>query len=436
MRPPPVDPGIAATLTGTVWAPGNAPGMVPAGQEIPLHGAVVRLTVAPPDPIPQAAYCERCVEVSGTHAISAHDGSFTITGISPADYWLVVQKGQFRIETQITIGELENRELGAELTTLPSQADPSSGRWVPKVAIATGSYDDLQDVLGKMSIGTVDASGSYEVAAGTESIDWYSNGGEEYAGMAGSLDSLVQDLGRMMQYHIIFIPCSGSGNTTALQSQANLRNIRDYVALGGKLYVTDWSGEWMDNVFPEQITLANDGGVDDPFGGLGGGDHDTPAAAYNRASDSWDTSLFGDADGSSYDSNNAEVVDEDLFTWLNGQMGPSAESPDTIITFDASHFDVVDSWNTIEATTPVEVGVDEEGLPLIDTPKAYVIGGHGSETPKLPLTVTFEPAGCGRVLYSTYHTTDTAHAGLVPQERILLYLIMEIGVCVEDVILI
>ena len=45
------------------------------------------------------------------------------------------------------------------------------------------------------------------------------------------------------------------------------------------------------------------------------------------------------------------------------------------------------------------------------------------------MTVTFEPTGCGRVMYSTYHTTAGRHAGLYPQERILLYLIMEIALC-------
>ena len=33
------------------------------------------------------------------------------------------------------------------------------------------------------------------------------------------------------------------------------------------------------------------------------------------------------------------------------------------------------------------------------------------------------------MLYSTYHTAESTHVGLLPQERVLLYLIMEIGVC-------
>ena len=422
--PPPPTPRVPpASISGTVWAPGNAPGMVPVGHEIPVSGAIVRLTTTAPEAIPGNAYCERCVDVSGVHAVAESDGTFTINGILPGDYWLSVQKGQFRIDTQVTLAEAEDRTIPDARSTLPSNNDPSSGRWVPRIAVASGTFDDIQDVLGKMSIGTVDASGNYEMTDSSASIDFYSNGGTEFSRMSGSLTDLVSDLDRMSQYHIIFIPCAGSANTDALEDQQNLRNIRDYVAMGGKLYVTDWSGEWMDNVFPSQITLQDE-------------NHDTPAAAYNAEANTWNTALFGDANGSLYSSNNAEVTDENLFDWLNGQTGPSADDPDSIITFDASHFDVVDNWNTIVATTPTQVGFDEEGLPLIDSPKAYVIGGHGTETPKLPLTVTFEPAGCGRVLYSTYHTTDEPHAGLVPQERILLYLIMEIGVCIEAPILI
>ena len=37
--------------------------------------------------------------------------------------------------------------------------------------------------------------------------------------------------------------------------------------------------------------------------------------------------------------------------------------------------------------------------------------------------------GCGRMMYSTFETSSVAHLGLNPQELVLLYLILEIGVC-------
>ena len=42
-----------------------------------------------------------------------------------------------------------------------------------------------------------------------------------------------------------------------------------------------------------------------------------------------------------------------------------------------------------------------------------------------PLTMTF-PSGAGKVLYSSYHTAGASHPYMLPQERILQYLIFEI----------
>jgi hypothetical protein len=395
--------------------------MVTPGEEIPIFNALVQVRVTRPEPIPNMVYCERCVDAQGFTAQSGYRGEFTVSDITPGDYWLVIQKGQFRIERQITLAPGEVLDLDVTMTTMPSIHSPELGDWVPRIAVAAGSYDHLEDVLGKMGIGSVDSSGSYSSgSAGSDRIDFYANGGETFSPEYGNLADLVSDYGRMQQYHIIFIPCASTANTDALQQTSVLQNLRNYVSAGGKLYVTDWSGEWHDNVFPEQIELESS--------------VDTPAAAYNREAGSWNTSLFGSADGSSYNSNNAEAVDTDLHAWLNGQMGPLASGGTGV--YDASNMSVIDNWNTIMNVHTVPIGVDDEGLTVFDEPHVYVIGGNETSLPKRPLTVTYEPVGCGRVLFSTYHTTDHTHVGLVPQERILLYLIMEIGVCKEGPILI
>ena len=60
--------------------------------------------------------------------------------------------------------------------------------------------------------------------------------------------------------------------------------------------------------------------------------------------------------------------------------------------------------------------------------RSSLVPGTGVNQEYYPHAVTFEPS-CGRVLYSTYHTAQKSHAWLVPQERVLLHLIMELGVC-------
>jgi hypothetical protein len=409
--------GPVGTISGTVWAPGNAPGMVPAGQEIPIFDALVYLSFAPPPQIPQETHCEQCVDPPGKAIFSDHQGNFTIPNVVPNTYWLVIQKGQFRIEQQLLVGENAVITLPPEGTTLPSTHDPANGRWVPRIAIAAGNYDHLEDILGKMGLGEVDGSGRYVANSAAGNIDVYSNGNGDLDGVAlGTLTNLWSS-GAYLDYHIIFIPCASNSNTAALSNgSGTLEAIQDFVRKGGKLYVTDWSGEWNDNVFPAQIMLE-------------GSSNDTPASAYTAGPpQSWNTGQFGSADGSLYESENAEAIDDDLFAWLNGQSGPTALSA-SISTYDASNFVVEGNWNTITALTDVTIGEDDKGFPVVDEPKAWVIGGHGTSLPKQPLTVSHEPVGCGRVLFSTYHTTNDIHVGLVPQERVLLYLIMEIGVC-------
>jgi hypothetical protein len=72
-----------------------------------------------------------------------------------------------------------------------------------------------------------------------------------------------------------------------------------------------------------------------------------------------------------------------------------------------------------------------QGFPVYDDPKTWVIGSNPTlnDDTKHPLSVTFEPTGCGRVLYSTYHTSISTVATLDPQERILIFLLMEVGGC-------
>ncbi len=414
--------GPTGILRGRVWAPGLAPGMTAMGEEIPVAGAAVYLTGTRPPPIPSGVYCEPCQAAPAGAAVSDPTGAFVLPEAIPGRRWLVIQKGQFRLEQEldITTGDvtLDNTQ-----TTLPSHMDQANGKWIPRIAIAAGSYDHLENILGKMGIGTVDATGVFDGTAGQ--LDLADNGGTTLGVSIGSFDALVRDPAKLATYHIVFVPCSGDSNTAALRDQQVLKNLRDYVKAGGKLYVTDWSGEWMDNVFPAQVQL----------GGTGFGDPiDTPASAYTKASDSWTTSQFGTADGDAYDSNDADAIDPSLAAWLGAQRGPTPSSA-TSAPINAHHFEAVDNWNFIQQLTQIQIGVDTNGQPVMDTPKAWVTGtnsGPFGGGARHPLTVTFEPAGCGRVMYSTYHTTEGGHRGLYPQERILLYLIMEIGICSDN----
>jgi hypothetical protein len=393
--------------------------MVAAGQEIPISGALVYLTSFRPDPIPLGAYCEYCVPAPATSTVTDHRGEFFILDYPPGSYWMVIEKGQFRREIEVTVQQSTLTHLPGQTTTLPDHHDPGNGYSIPKIAMAVGVFDQLETILGKMNLGSVNTMGGFETEHAGGEVDIWLNGGCCYDDVAkGTLTDLVYDLEKMLEYHIIFIPCSVEEQSGVLHDEEVLSNIRTFVQRGGKLYVTDWSGEWHDNVFPAHVEL-------------GGGGTDTPAEAFDAETGTWDSDLFGHADGEDYDTPNAEAVDSDLAAWLDGQIGPTAKNTEPS-TYNADAFEVVGNWNFIESVSTVQVGTDTTGAPIYNEPRVFVVGGsEEAPLPKRPLTVTYEPAGCGRVLYSTYHTTDELHSGLVPQERVLLYLIMEIGICTD-----
>jgi hypothetical protein len=410
--PPPPPP--AGSLRGTVWAPGNAIGAVPDGYEIPVAGAIVYLAGESPPAIPDEVYCDRCEDRPYAYVISDPKGGFQLNGIGPGEHLLVIEKAQFRIETTVVVPEGVGVDLPPAQTTLPSRHDPDAGLWIPRVAIAIGDSDHIEDIFGKIGILDVDGAGRVLESsfAATDRVVLYGNPIDPPfpAQHEGTITELFGDLDTMKRFHIIFVPCNYETDVSALATPAVRQNIRDYVAAGGKLYVTDWSAEWEDAAFPEWI--AFDTSIDT-----------TPAMAG--------AGTIGTGDGDfGHFALHARVEDPTLATWLDGQKAPlviptggeeldfPSEYAEGVI--DASDFVIEQNWTLIRDLPEVTIG---------DTTlqaRTWISGDYLGTY--YPHTVTFEPS-CGRVLYSTYHTAQQTHQHLVPQERVLLHLIMEIGVC-------
>jgi hypothetical protein len=414
-----------ANVTGRVFAPKWAPGDVPPGQEIPIFGAMVYVTQTKPDPIPQNVYCEACVDAPQGGVMSGHDGSFQLS-VLPGHYWLVIEKGQFRLEQEMDFvtGHLT---LQSTQTTLPQKNDPANGAWIPRIAIAYGNYDAVGDILAKIGIGTLGSDDKDPTTAGFDNGDSQSEITFYSYGATGntSVAYLVQNLTEMEKYHIIFFPCSTDVDDALLAQDTVLTNIRKFVAEGGKIYVTDWSGETADRAFPPQLDLGDGGFSGDPIDSVG--DYDPKTLSGTLTSQ-------GTADGDLYTADDGKAVDTDLATWLGLQIGPDENDP-TPHMLTPDRFTVVDNWNWIAKLNSHIKGNDMNGMPVYDDPKAWVTGSDGTHGVH-PLSVTYEPAGCGKVLYSTFQTSGAdaseSHQGLMPQERVLLFLIMEISACTEN----
>ncbi|MFH2005610.1 MAG: carboxypeptidase-like regulatory domain-containing protein [bacterium] len=375
-------------LTGVVNGPSQA---------FPVQGALVAAFSSPPPAIPDHVYCEACVDLPAAvpNTLSGDDGSFTLPVLPGATYYLTVQKGQFRRVRQLTVPLGDGPHLvDPEYTTLPSRSDPSLGDTIPSIAVASGSYDAMETIFGKVGIGAVDENDAFRCDSAEGVFDVYANGGHC---QGPDFAELLDDLSAMLQYHIIFVPCSEA--SYALTDPSVRQNIRDYTWAGGKWYVADWSYDMVEQVWPEFLE-------------------------FTAGSSACDQTVLGDCNhGPSFDSD-GHAVDDDLRSWLSAQ---GITDDDLILR---------ENWDTIGSLGQGKVGEHPDTGDVYQPPHVWVEGPWRSGTswrtgPNYPLTVSW-PFNCGRVLFTSYHSVGemgATHAGLYPQEKILFYLVMEIGVC-------
>jgi hypothetical protein len=385
-----------ATLTGTVWGPNG---------EIPVSGALVYTSAAPPPGIPQHVYCAECEQLGcDAHFTTTEaDGSFSLPTNAANAKVLVVQKGQFMRVSPLNVGP-GPKVLDDELTTLPDRNEPENGLYIPLIAIGNGSHDRLEDALGKFGLAdTMIASFEERTVPGTESFDLWDNGrNPTFDGFAsqGTFAQLVSDPDRMNGYHIIFVPCSSDVYLSALSNPQNVQNIRDWVAAGGRWYVADWANEWINHVFPNYQTLQ--------------GEPDN-------------------ADLGSYDSL-ATVLDPGLLAWLETlpaglkDINPlNNESHPTL--YQLPQLQTRANFSVILDAPPVFADDGMGGM--VDVGHKVWLEGPGGQgaVGDHPLTVTGQ-FGCGKIQFTSYHTAQFFnYVGLSPQELVLIYTILEIGVC-------
>ena len=390
--------GPKGAVEGVVMSPESGDPMV---TNFPVSGALVYLVKEPPGNMPDGAYCHRCVELSETvpSDFSAADGTFRIANVPQGSWVMVVEKGDFRkvslidvIADTVTTTERVN-------TTFPKYHAPPND-FTPRMAVALGSFDIMEDIIAKMGLCPLDAEYHWS-GDPCDHVDFYGNGGGDWTEDYTPFESLLRNLDLMKQYHVIFVPCSGSTTDDALEDPTVLSNIRSYVDAGGKWYIADWSYDFVEQAFPEFLDFEGDD--------------------YEIGSADWASGSF-DSIG--------RAVDTNLRDWLLA-IGEPADS----INFE-------ENWDCIQTLGTVP-GVDEDGNPISITPYTWAEGpitrSHECMAGNAPLTMTF-PFGCGKVLFTTYHTVGQmggeGRAALLTQEKILFYLILEIGLCTDEVIII
>jgi len=399
-----------STLSGRLVAPDGATPIAGATVYVPqgasaqatAQATLSQATCAEPD---EAFVARTCTGADGSFVFEApiENGSATIN----------VRKGVFRFSQAVQVNAA-SADLGA--VAMPQDLSANS----TKLAVVTGAFDRMEDVLAKLGFGTLDGSGSLQ--RGSETFDLF-DGDQTLPFSYLRFSTLFEDGNGdgepdLNNYDIVFLNCGADesfvlsepvagavgsrvahGHTRAESSaaamgQAERDMLRDYVEQGGALYVTDLMYDYVEQVFPEFIDFYRSNHVPT----------DQPEVAY--------VAEVG-REGITTD---ASILDSDLRDWLAGVDcgGASCLNSDGSVHIEG----FLPGWALMRGPHPASpVKFWAEGdVSWIDLTQP--------STGVMPLTATFE-VGAGKVIFSSYHTEEEPTPQWTPQERILQYLVFQ-----------
>lgn len=392
------DGGGSTTVTGTI--------LDPAGVN-PIYNAFVYVPNAALTPFTQGVSPDACGgggTISGDPIVftqTAPDGTFTLTNVpSGSNIPVVIQIGHFRRKVIIpTVTACAPNVLPPALSTLPKNSAEGE---LPYMAIASGGCDPLECLLERIGI---DASEFTQPGAGGH-VDFYQgNGGMPLA--AGSVpwyDDLVTNLGTLMKYDLVFLPCQCGAEYNSAPPMGSHDALRDYANAGGRIFTSHFGKEWIEDAQWEPAVFP---GVANWTGALYGGTAD-PVDVYP------DTSS---ANGVAFE------------TWLlaSGATSPFSQTP--------SRFDV-------RSVIP----------PTLSLAYAFSDNNSGNGTPDNITDMSFNTPlnvppnqQVGRVVFADTHASGSAldnsqihqfpdwcsATPLTPQEKALEFLIFDLSACVN-----
>ena len=287
------------------------------------------------------------------------------------DITFVINVGRFRKVTQLP-AKCGANTAPNPATTLPGKTADGD---IPKIAVSTGNSDHLDQILSVLGITEYDC---YEGRASTSTtptctpIDTVAN-------LFTKASSKTID-----DYHLLFVSCAPNAYKT-FGSPTIASNTANFVTAGGRLFATDMSYDYVAEAFPSQITWMGPSGSPQPVDGANVG----VAGTYT-----------------------GNVDDPQLAAWLN-KLGATTGNTVSLQGF-------LNPWS-------VQASLPKTSRLIVDGTVSYT-GGSSD----VPLTTEFDVSSCGRVIYSSYHTAGgtVTPGNLLPQERILEYLMFEVATCV------
>ena len=369
---------------------------------------MIAYTSRPPE-IPQGRYCNECVEIPPGVPNTMSDpvtGEFELLVAPGGTYYLTIQKGEFRRvreysapDTPGSVVQFTWDEGGPrpELTTLPNRTDLERGDNIPKIAVIRGGYENMRPMFDVLGFNYNHDGPDFDIYCAWNPFNRCPGPG---------VRTLLNDPAVLDQYNLIIVSCGEDwpGNTQAAE------NLQDWVMNGGSLYVDDFNYDFVEKPWPDFLAWYVADSEDD-YGETG------PCA------DGGHTSVGDCNNWSSYNFNGAASDVPEFASWL---ALPSVNRGQPLR--------LLAAWDYLYQLGEGLVGFDEEtGQEIHRTPRVWMYNEDivPWDDSHVPATVSW-PYYCGRVLYTVYHTHSEgagADYELLLQEKIMMYLIMEVQTC-------
>ena len=253
------------TVTGVIYAPNGID---------PLPNVTVYIPNAAVDAFTPGVSCPVIgAPPSGSPLIGAItnvDGTFTLVNVPVGtNIPLVAVSGRWRRQVAIpSTTACTNTQFSTRMPQTQAEGD------IPKIAIATGSVDQVECVLRKVGI----ADSEFTDPSGTGRVNLFSS---NVAGAGAVLDASTPSQADLMgngtllnQYDVLMLPCEGAAYN---KPAAELANLIGFANAGGRVYSSHYSYSWMyknppfDTVVnwftPSQTLPDGVGTVDQSFSG-------------------------------------------------------------------------------------------------------------------------------------------------------------------------
>lgn len=450
---PPCEEGAQPTrLSGRVITPGRSDD--DEANQVGVPNALVYILQSNVEALPEipvgipngGTSCDRCEEQQEQlgpvlfGAITDATGAFTIEQYVPVgqEFTLVVKAGKFRRAVRYTLPQ----DAACQTTQLPVIAsenpvrlprDMNDGEFVhiPKVAISTGQIDAMECVFEKMGLAQTEFGNPGEDGGGAARVHLYRGGSNSPSGayIDGETPrdhALYGDLERILAYDMVVADCEGpSWDSNGSQRSQWGEHVREYVNRGGRMFASHLSFSWLN------------GNGDQPY------DPEDPLYTGLGPAAQWSTSLnTQSAQGTgivALERPQASPRISDFAAWLESEG--VALAPDYT-------FSIIEPRSQVQSLGEHS----EEFIYCEDAPDSGDCRGSAARTQQFSFNTPYgapADAACGRVAYSGFHVAASETGGastpfsnavfpehcsgdLTDQEKVLLYMLFDLGACVGD----